>query len=88
MDQKQKPIGRDVYQVTQKIIEEIPDSEVILKNKLIHYISSLWNLAPEVLVSSHVWIPVQDILNAHINPDKINEPWVKKTIRIFNNENE
>ena len=33
MDQKQKPIGRDVYQVTQKIIEEIPDSEVILKKK-------------------------------------------------------
>jgi len=88
MDQKQKPIARDISEVTQKIIEEIPESEVILKNKLIRYISSLWNLAPEVLVSSHVWIPVQDILNAHINTDKINEPWVQKTIRIFNNENE
>ena len=88
MDQKQKPIARDISEVTQKIIEEIPESEVILKNKLIRYISSLWNLAPEVLVSSHVWIPVQDILNAHITIDKINEPWVQKTIRIFNDKNE
>ena len=88
MDSKPKQTGRDISEVTQKLINEIPDSEVKLKTKLIRYISSLWNLAPEVLVSSHVWIPVQDILNAHINPERINEPWVKKTIRIFNNENE
>jgi hypothetical protein len=88
MEEKTKRTGRDVSEVTQKIINEIPDSEVILKTKLFRYISSLWNLAPEVLVSSHVWIPVQDILNAHITIDKINEPWVQKTIRIFNDKNE
>ena len=88
MDAKQKPISRDVSEITQMIINEIPDSEVILKKKLTRYISSLWNLAPEVLLSSHVWIPVQDILNAHITQDKLNYPWVKKTIRIFNDENE
>lgn len=88
MDAKQKPISRDVSEITQRIINEIPDSEVLLKKKLTRYISSLWNLAPEVLLSSHVWIPVQDILNAHITQDKLNYPWVKKTIRIFNDENE
>ena len=88
MDQKQKPIYRDVSEITQRIINEIPDSEVILKKKLTRYISSIWHLAPEVLLSSHVWIPVQDILNAHITPENLNIPWVKKTISIFNDTNE
>jgi hypothetical protein len=70
------------------IINEIPESEVLLRNKLNYYIHSLWNLAPEVLNSGSVWIPAQDILNSYIKPDKLNEPWVKKTIRIFNNDNE
>ncbi len=33
MDEKQKPISRDVSEITQRIINEIPDSEVILKKK-------------------------------------------------------
>ncbi len=97
MDQEQKMSNsennklkkcRDVSIITQKIIDEIPDSQVILKTKLTYYINSLWNLAPEVLTSSHVWIPVQDILNSYIKIDQLNEPWVKKTIRIFNDYNE
>jgi hypothetical protein len=97
MDQEQKMSNsenvklkncRDVSIITQKIIDEIPDSQVILKEKLTYYINSLWNLAPEVLMSSHVWIPVQDILNSYIKMDQLNEPWVKKTICIFNDYNE
>ena len=85
---EQNSSQRNIVLVTQQIISEIPESEVRLKQKLIYYIQSLWNLAPEVLNSGSVWIPVQDILNSYIKADKLNEPWVQKTIRIFNNDNE
>lgn len=79
---------RNIVLVIQMIINEIPESEFRLKKKLNDYIHSLWNLAPEVLNSGSVWIPVQDILNSYIKTDRLNEPWVQKTIRIFNNDNE
>ena len=66
---EQTSIQRNIVLVTQQIISEIPESEVRLKKKLIYYIQSLWNLAPEVLNSGSVWIPVQDILNSYIKAD-------------------
>ena len=71
----------DIYFKIKKII---PDNEIKLKNDLEIYISTLWNQAPEILVSKYCWIPFINILNDNI--PNISKEWHFEIRKIINNE--
>jgi len=72
----------DIYLKIKKII---PEDETNIKNELEIYISSLWNKAPEVLVSKHCWIPFINILNDNI--PNVYKDWHFEIKKIISNIN-
>jgi len=73
---------RNVITVIDSLLTIIPESETVLRNKLIKYKDPLWNQAPELLSNARFWIPAGQILGRNI-PD-IDEPWKKKVLNVFN----
>ena len=72
----------DVYIKIKKII---PDDEIKLKNEMEIYIDTLFNQAPEVLVSKYCWIPFINILNNNI--PTLYKEWHFEIKKIIGNEN-
>ena len=75
---------RNVVKIIDKILAIIPDGEVKLKDEIQNYKDSLFNQAPEMLLSSYCWNPFQNILSDNILT--FEEEWQKKVLKIFNNE--
>ena len=73
---------RSVLDIIPQLIENIPESEEKLIKELNSYKNSLWNIAPELLITSYYWIPVANILNSNILA--IDYDWKRKLISIFN----
>ena len=76
---------RNVIDVILKVKKIIPDSENNLKNDLEIYLNTLWNQAPEVLVSKYCWIPFTQILNKNI--PNLYKDWHFELNKIISNEN-
>jgi hypothetical protein len=74
----------NVIDVYIKIIKIIPDNEINLKSELELYINTLWNQAPEILVSKFCWIPFINILNNNI--PNIYKDWHFEIRKIITNK--
>jgi len=79
-----EPEPRDVYEICNKIMDIIPDSEVELLYQLRKFNDGLWNQAPELRKSALFWKPLGNILNQNIN--SIEEDWQKKILKLYNNK--
>ena len=79
-----EPEPRDVYDITKKIMDLVPDSEVELLYQLRKFHDGLWNQAPELRISAMFWKPLGNILNKNI--DSFEQDWQKKILKLFNNE--
>ena len=76
---------RSVDKIIIEILKVIPEKEKELVCELQNYLDSLWNQGPEVLISSHGWVPLCNILNKFI--PKIFEKWhIKVNMIIINNK--
>jgi hypothetical protein len=75
--------SRSVTDIIPKLFEIIPSQEIDLINSLNQFNDTLWNKAPEILKSQEYWIPLQNILNFHLN--NIDNKWKEKLVKIFNN---
>jgi hypothetical protein len=75
---------RDIEDVHKKIMLVIPDQYNELKNDLHKYISSLWNLAPELRNSRFTYIPYQNILLKYLDSDELDKIWTVQVQNIFN----
>lgn len=75
--------SRSVIDVSNKILQIIPDKEYALKRDVKKYSESLFNQAPEVLRGSICWIPFVNILNSHITV--FDEEWKIQMRNMINN---
>lgn len=74
---------RNIIDVHTQIINVIPDDND-LKRELDDYISSLWNIAPEVLQSAETYVPYSFILSKYVTFTDDNEPkWKYQVKDIF-----
>ena len=60
------PRPRSISSVYQQILKVIPSEEIELRKELSEYIDGLWNIAPEAMCDSNVFIPFANILSKHI----------------------
>jgi hypothetical protein len=81
-DVQKKYCGRSVLYVIYDLLKEIPENEEKLTEEILNYCQTLWNKAPELLISSECWFPLQCILSKHIL-DFDNE-WKLKVLAVFN----
>lgn len=75
-------MSRYITEVIEEILVIIPLEEITLIKQLTEYKNNLWNQAPESLLLSYNWIPVQNILNNNIKD--INIEWKLQVLKIFN----
>jgi hypothetical protein len=75
---------RSVDKIIKELLSVIPEKEEKLINELKKYNDSLWNQSPESLISGHLWILLENILNNNIQ--NIDEAWKVKLVKIFNGE--
>jgi len=73
---------RDIAEITEKILDMIPDSEVELIYQVRKFHDSLWNKALELRKSAVFWKHFANILNKNI--DSFDEEWQKKILQLFN----
>jgi hypothetical protein len=79
---------RNIIDVYLEINDIIPNEFNELKDELKIYIDSLWNKAPEVLISSSTYIPFGNILNKHISKiENNNQQWIYEISNIFEGKN-
>ncbi len=75
---------RSVIQVTNNMIEEIPEEEKKLKYELRKIFESVQWAPPEQVKSSYYWNRLSVVLNKFISEeDYNNKEWCKKVINIF-----
>jgi hypothetical protein len=74
---------RDIVVVIQQLLNNIPETESILRQELTEYHSTLWNQAPEARRDSYNWNPVRKILLKHITV--LDETWKQTVADIFSN---
>ena len=67
---------RDVYEICDKILNLVPDTEEELIYQLMRFRETLWNQAPELRKSDIFWKPLTNILERNIT--SFNEDWQKK----------
>jgi len=79
---QKKSCERSVLTIIHFILKEIPDSEEKLIDEILNYSDSLWNKAPEVLLTSECWFPLQCILSKYILD--FNTEWKIKVLALFN----
>lgn len=75
---------RSIEKVIKELLTIIPEKEELLITELKNFNDSLWNKAPELLTSSQLWIPLENILNNNIQ--NIDEEWKIKLVKIFNGD--
>ena len=75
---------RDVYEICDKILNLVPDTEEELIYQLIRFRETLWNQAPELRKSAIFWKPLTNILERNIT--SFNEEWQKKILKLFNGQ--
>jgi hypothetical protein len=75
---------RDVYEVCDKILILVPDTEDELIYQLMQFRETLWNQAPELRKSSIFWKPLTNILEKNIK--SFNEEWQRNVLKLFNGE--
>lgn len=76
---------RSIITVIDEMLEFIPSKEEYLIEQLNEFKNSLWNQAPEALLTSYNWIPVQNILNKYIK--NVDTDWKLRLLNIFNGIN-
>ena len=75
---------RSVVQVTNNMMEEIPEEEKILKYELTKIFESVQWAPPEQVKSTYYWNRLSAVLNKFISEeDYNNKRWCKKVINIF-----
>jgi hypothetical protein len=75
--------SHSVSNIIPKLLEIIPSEEIDLIKSLNKFNNTLWNKAPKILKSQECWIPLQNILNFHLN--NIDNKLKEKLVKIFNN---
>lgn len=75
-------MSRQITDVHEQIVKEIPASETELLNDLNNFINEQWNKAPEVLCGPEVYKPYTNILSKHVGD--FNAGWKIKVRDIFN----
>jgi len=81
-DMHNKITERSVLKVIHYILKEIPENEEKIIEEILDYSHSLWNKAPEVLITSECWFPLQCILSKYILD--FNTEWKIKVLAVFN----
>ena len=75
---------RNVTEVTNKMIEQIPAEEEILKNELLKIFESIQWSPPEQVKSTYYWNRLSGVLNKFISEeDYNNKKWCRNVITIF-----
>ena len=75
---------RSVVQVTNNMMEEIPEEEKSLKYELTKIFESVQWAPPEQVKSTYYWNSLSIVLNKFISEeDYNNKEWCKKVINIF-----
>jgi hypothetical protein len=78
-----EPEPRSVIVVIHQLLRVIPDNEKDLIQDLNDYAGGLFNIAPELLVTSTYWLPLGKILQKHIKT--IDTDWKETLVKIHNN---
>ena len=75
---------RDVYDICDKILNLVPDTEEELIYQLMRFRETLWNQAPEIRKSYVLWKELASILNKNI--DSFEKEWERKVLKLFNGQ--
>ena len=59
-------MSRSIDLVIARILEVIPEEEIVLRTEITNYTQNLWNVAPELLSNGEYYLCVQRILSTYI----------------------